>query len=111
MDNRDFKGYGENVATFLADKTVEVGKFVVMSDENFTVTAAGNGDEIFGFCIGKRDDYVAIQTAGYIEVPQFMSKGLKKLFGYPPYCKKCKDLLLECKDCPDKDNRQKEKMK
>jgi hypothetical protein len=43
--------------------------------------------------------------------PQFMSKGLKKLFGYPPYCKKCKDLLLECKDCPDKDNKQKEKMK
>lgn len=69
MNSVDFKGFGENVATFLADKTVTEGKFVVMSDKDFTVTAASGGDEIFGYCVGKRDDYAAIQLSGYIETP------------------------------------------
>ena len=66
--NVDFKGYNENVATFIADATVEAGKFVVM-DENFSVTAASEDDEIFGYCVGVRDGYAAVQLEGYVEVP------------------------------------------
>jgi hypothetical protein len=72
----DFKGYNENVVTFLADETVTAGKFVVMSDNNFKVTAAGSGDEIFGYCISVRDGYAAVQMSGYIEVPHAGKIGL-----------------------------------
>ena len=66
--NVDFKGYDENVVTFIADDTVEAGKFVVMN-ENYSVTAASAGDEIYGYCIGARDGYAAIQLSGYVEAP------------------------------------------
>lgn len=66
--NVDFKGYNENVATFIADETVEVGKFVVM-DENYSVKAASEDDEIYGYCIGVRDGYAAVQLTGYVEAP------------------------------------------
>ena len=66
--NVDFKGYNENVATFIADDTVEAGKFVVM-DENFSVKAASADDEIYGYCIGVRDGYAAVQLEGYVEAP------------------------------------------
>lgn len=66
--NVDFKGYDENVATFIADNTVEAGKFVVM-DENYSVKAASADDEIYGYCVGVRDGYAAIQLAGYVEAP------------------------------------------
>ena len=66
--NVDFKGYGENVATFIADDTVEAGKFVVM-DENYAVKAASKDDEIFGYCVGARDGYAAVQLSGYVEAP------------------------------------------
>lgn len=66
--NVDFKGYGENVATFIADNTVEAGKFVVM-DDNYAVTAASADDEIYGYCVGVRDGYAAVQLEGYVEAP------------------------------------------
>lgn len=66
--NVDFKGYGENVATFIADDTVEAGKFVVM-DENYSVKAASADDELYGYCVGVRDGYAAVQLAGYVEAP------------------------------------------
>jgi len=66
--NVDFKGYGENIATFIADNTVKVGDFVVMND-NYSVTAADEDDEIYGYCVGVRDGYAAIQLEGYVEAP------------------------------------------
>ena len=65
--NVDFKGYNENVATFIADSTVEAGKFVVM-DENFSVKAASADDEIFGYCVGVRDGYAAVQLEGEVDL-------------------------------------------
>ncbi|MCR5652883.1 MAG: hypothetical protein K6F88_03690 [Ruminococcus sp.] len=66
--NVDFKGYNENVATFIADNSVAAGKFVVM-DENYSVKAASEDDEIFGYCVGVRDGYAAVQLEGYVEAP------------------------------------------
>ena len=63
-----FRGYGENVATFEADNTVEAGMFVVM-DENYSVKAAGAGDEVFGYCLSVRDGFAAVQLEGYVEAP------------------------------------------
>lgn len=63
----DFKGYGENVATFICDDTVESGNFVKMSGD-YKVTACSEGDDFIGLCINARDNYAAIQLAGYVEV-------------------------------------------
>ncbi len=64
--NVDFKGYGENVATFIISGTLSAGQFVKMSS-NYTVTAAESGDDIIGYCIGARDGYAAVQLSGYVE--------------------------------------------
>lgn len=66
--NVDFKGYGENVATFLADNLVKEGDLVKVSD-NYKVTACTAGDPIMGVCVGVRDGYAAVQLSGYVEVP------------------------------------------
>lgn len=63
-----FNGYGESVATFDADNTVEAGMFVVM-DENYSVKAASEGDEVFGYCLSVRDGCAAVQLEGYVEAP------------------------------------------
>lgn len=62
----DFRGYGENVATFKADDSVEVGCFVVMKD-NYEVSGAVGCEEIFGLCLGVREGYAAVQLSGYVE--------------------------------------------
>ncbi|MCH5303394.1 MAG: hypothetical protein J1E41_00900 [Ruminococcus sp.] len=65
--NVDFKGYGENVATFICDdNSLKAGDFVKMKDNN-TVCAATSGSDIIGCCVGVRDDYAAVQLSGYIE--------------------------------------------
>lgn len=66
--NVDFKGYNENVATFVADETVQAGAFVKMGG-NFTVTACGADDEFIGVCVNARDGYCAVQLSGYVEAP------------------------------------------
>lgn len=78
--NVDFKGYGENVATFITDNTVQAGTVVKMK-ENYTVTACESGDEILGVCINTREGFGAIQTAGYIELPatQEIPVGIQKI--------------------------------
>jgi len=63
--NIDFKGWNENVATFLT-KNIKPGELATM-DGNFTVRAAENGNEIIGVCVGRRGDYAAIQLSGYVE--------------------------------------------
>lgn len=64
--NVDFKGYDENVATFIASGELEAGKFVKMSGD-FTVAPASANDEIIGYCVGARDGYAAVQLSGYVE--------------------------------------------
>jgi hypothetical protein len=64
----DFKGYGENVATFIADSAVTAGNIVKVTD-NFKVEKAASGDKFIGVCIGVRGGYAAVQTSGYVEVP------------------------------------------
>ncbi|MBQ5398819.1 MAG: hypothetical protein IIU14_05195 [Ruminococcus sp.] len=66
--NVDFKGYGENVATFIADSGVAVGNIVKLSD-NFKVVNAASGDDFIGVCVGVRSGYAAVQLSGYVEVP------------------------------------------
>ena len=65
--NVDFKGYGENVATFIATSTVKEGDLVKISD-NFTVAPCTANDEISGVCVGVSDGYAAVQLSGYVEV-------------------------------------------
>lgn len=65
--NVDFKGYGENVATFLAADGLQAGDLVKMSG-NFTVAAATEDSDFVGVCLGVRDGYAAVQTSGYTEV-------------------------------------------
>lgn len=69
----NFNGFGENVATFIKENNVENGMLVSMSDDNFTVKPAERGDEIFGVCVGVRDDYAAIQLSGYVETKYVLS--------------------------------------
>lgn len=65
--NVDFKGYNENVATFVADETVKEGTLVKMNG-NFTVTACTGEDDFIGVCVNARGGYAGVQTAGYAEV-------------------------------------------
>ncbi len=64
--NIDFKGYGENAATFAVTGTIEAGDFVSVSS-NFTVAKASAGDDIIGICLNVRDGYAAVQLGGYVE--------------------------------------------
>ena len=81
--NVDFKGFNENVATFVADESVEAGKLVTMS-EDYTVKACENNNEIVGLCLSVRDGYAAVQIAGYIEVNSTSSiaKGYRTFVAY-----------------------------
>ena len=64
--NVDFKGYDENVATFIVSGNLSEGQFVTIADD-YTVEAASSGDEIIGCCVGVRDGYAAVQLSGYVE--------------------------------------------
>ena len=62
--NVNFKGFNENVLTFIAASALtETGVPVKMSADG-TVTVSGNGD-----CVGLRNGYAAVQVAGYAEFP------------------------------------------
>ena len=65
--NVDFKGYGENVATFIASSAVKEGDLVKINN-NFAVTPCTANDEISGVCVGVSDGYAAVQLSGYVEV-------------------------------------------
>lgn len=66
--NVNFNGYGENVATFIADSTLtDVGVPVKISADG-TVAPCSSGDNFCGICIAVRDGYAAVQLAGYATV-------------------------------------------
>ncbi|MEE0844362.1 MAG: hypothetical protein U0L75_08530, partial [Ruminococcus sp.] len=67
--NVNFKGFNENVLTFIAAAALtETGVPVKMSADG-TVTKSGNGDPFIGICVGLRNGYAAVQVAGYAELP------------------------------------------
>ena len=67
--NVNFKGFNENVLTFIAAAALtETGVPVKMSADG-TVTVSGNGDPFIGVCVGLRNGYAAVQVAGYAEFP------------------------------------------
>lgn len=66
--NVNFNGYGENVATFMADSKVQAGSPVKMSADG-TVTASSATEPFCGVCIAVRDGYASVQLAGYVTMP------------------------------------------
>jgi len=64
--NLDFKGFNENVATFVAEESVKAGDLVTVSD-NYTVAPCADGDEIAGVCVNVRNGYATVQLSGYVE--------------------------------------------
>lgn len=65
--NVNFNGYGENVATFIAEGSVSVGAPVKISGDG-TVSACSSGDKFCGICLAVRDGYASVQLSGYISV-------------------------------------------
>jgi hypothetical protein len=78
--NVDFSGYGENVATFIADSSVKVGSLVKISS-NGCVKACADGDNFCGVCLSVRGDYAAVQLSGYakVTVTSALTLGYSKL--------------------------------
>lgn len=66
--NVNFNGYGENVATFIANSALtETGVPVKISADG-TVTKCASGDVFCGICVGIRDGYATVQLSGYAKV-------------------------------------------
>lgn len=66
--NVNFNGYGENVATFIANSALtETGVPVKISADG-TVTKCAANDKFCGICVGVRDGYAAVQLSGYAKV-------------------------------------------
>ena len=76
--NVNFNGYGENVATFVADSSLTAAGVPVK------ITAVGkcSANDIFcGICVGLRDGYAAVQLSGYakVDVTAKLTLGYSKL--------------------------------
>lgn len=67
--NVNFKGYNENVLTFIADSTVTGAGIPVKISADGTVAKCASGDAFCGVTVGVRNGYAAVQTAGYAEFP------------------------------------------
>lgn len=76
----NFKGYGENAATFLADSSVKAGYLVTMKS-NGTVKAATSGNDFIGVCLSVCDGYAVVQLSGYVEakVSSAIALGVKSI--------------------------------
>lgn len=66
--NVNFNGYGENVATFIADSSLTQTGVPVKISADGTVKACATGENFCGICVGVRDGYAAVQLAGYAKV-------------------------------------------
>lgn len=78
--NVNFNGYGENVATFMADETVQAGAPVKMSTDG-TVALCSANEAFCGICVGVRDGYASVQLAGYVtmQTNEKIAVGYQKL--------------------------------
>lgn len=76
--NVNFNGYGENVATFIADSSLtETGVPVKVSADG-TVAKCAKNDVFCGVCTGLRAGYATVQLSGYAK----MKAGAKIAVGY-----------------------------
>lgn len=79
--NVNFKGFGENVATFIADSSItDTGVPVKMSGDG-TVAKCSKNDLFCGVCVGLRGGYAAVQLSGYVTLKAGakIAPGYKKL--------------------------------
>ncbi|MBQ6387913.1 MAG: hypothetical protein IJH96_04750 [Ruminococcus sp.] len=67
--NVNFKGFNENVITFIAAAGLTATGVPVKMSTDGAVTASGNGDPFIGVCVGLRNGYAAVQVSGYAELP------------------------------------------
>ncbi len=66
--NVNFNGYGENVATFIADSTLNEAGVPVKITADGTVGLCSANDTFCGICVGLRDGYASVQLSGYVKV-------------------------------------------
>lgn len=66
--NVNFNGYGENVATFIADSNLTSTGVPVKISADGTVAMCSSGDTFCGVCVAVRDGYAAVQLNGYVTV-------------------------------------------
>nr|DAU20912.1 MAG TPA: hypothetical protein [Caudoviricetes sp.] len=66
--NVNFNGYGENVATFIADSSVTKAGVPVKISADGTVSKCSANDAFCGICVGVRDGYASVQLSGYVTV-------------------------------------------
>ncbi len=66
--NVNFNGYGENVATFVADSSLTAAGVPVKITADGTVGKCSANDIFCGICVGLRDGYAAVQLSGYAKV-------------------------------------------
>ena len=66
--NVNFNGYGENAATFIADKTLTEAGVPVKMKDNGTVAKCDASENFCGVCVSVRGGYAVVQLSGYVKV-------------------------------------------
>ena len=66
--NVNFNGYGENAATFIADKTITEAGVPGKMKDNGTVAKCEASENFCGVCVSVRGGYAVVQLSGYVKV-------------------------------------------
>ena len=66
--NVNFNGFGENAATFIADKTLTEAGVPVKMKDNGTVAKCDASENFCGVCVSVRGGYAVVQLSGYVTV-------------------------------------------
>ncbi len=79
--NVNFNGFGENAATFIADKTITEAGVPVKIKDNGTVAKCDASENFCGVCVSVRGGYAVVQLSGYVKVKsdKKIAVGYKKL--------------------------------
>lgn len=79
--NVNFNGFGENAATFIADKTLTEAGVPVKMKDNGTVAKCDASENFCGVCVSVRGGYAVVQLSGYVKVKsdKKITVGYKKL--------------------------------
>ena len=79
--NVNFNGFGENAATFIADKTLTEAGMPVKMKDNGTVAKCDASENFCGVCVSVRGGYAVVQLSGYVTVKsdKKIAVGYKKL--------------------------------
>lgn len=62
----NFKGFGEKVATFIADTGLNQSNIPVKITAAGTVAKCTDGDKFCGMCLSVRDGYATVQLSGFV---------------------------------------------